>query len=490
MALKRNIAANYLGRAYSIGSIYIFTPFYIKFLGVESFGLIGFYSIILMVGALADLGLSATFSRETARQPDRARLLDLLVTVECALVGMTMVIAVILIVTADIIAQHWFNPSDTLPPGEIARCIRLMALAMVTQFAVSLYVSGLLGLQRQELGNGVQALFVTLRGGLVIPALYAVPSLELFFAWQLAAGLILVVVGRITLVRAMGFGPFAIGRASLATLRPVMGFAGAMFALTILSGINTQLDKVVVSKLFSIEEFGYYTLASTLAQLPFALISPLMVALLPRLTELGSAGQTAKASNLYDGFIYLVAVLAGLSGFGLAFFAPELLSLWLGTSVIPEVAVKLVRILAVGSLLLSVASPPFYLGLAYGHSRTSIVTSSLTLLVTIPLLLVASSQFGLVGAALPWVVLNAASLLALSWNIHRRFYHGRANPVRWIVLPLLVSALALGASRLVADRLDTGPLGSCIIAGLIGGAALFLLVLAAPKRLGLVRVGP
>ena len=45
----------------------ICTPLYILYLGVESYGLIGFYTTLLAIIAVIDSGFSSTASREIAR---------------------------------------------------------------------------------------------------------------------------------------------------------------------------------------------------------------------------------------------------------------------------------------------------------------------------------------------------------------------------------------------------------------------------------------
>ncbi|MBD1225466.1 hypothetical protein IDM32_13165 [Acinetobacter seifertii] len=48
-------------------SIFIFVRFYIDILGVESYAIINFYTVILGLLVFADAGLTATLTRELAR---------------------------------------------------------------------------------------------------------------------------------------------------------------------------------------------------------------------------------------------------------------------------------------------------------------------------------------------------------------------------------------------------------------------------------------
>ena len=69
--IRRNITANFVGRAWGVVSVYIFIPLYLKFLGVEAYGLVGFYATLMGVLAFADMGLTATLNREMARLSTR-----------------------------------------------------------------------------------------------------------------------------------------------------------------------------------------------------------------------------------------------------------------------------------------------------------------------------------------------------------------------------------------------------------------------------------
>lgn len=496
MSLKRNIIANLLGRSYAMASVYLFVPFYVAILGIDRYGVVAFYAILLTVAGLADVGLSATLSREAAREQDRARLRDLLATMERALLGTAFVFAVIVFLAADIIARRWLNTDTALGVSETAASLRLMALMIAPQIGISLYTAGLLGLERQASANVIQAAFVTVRSGLVIPLIHFQPSLMLFFGWQLGVTLIFFVVARVALLRGMGFGGLSSGRVSLAVLRPVIGFAGGMFAITILAAINTQMDKVIVSKIFSISEFGYYSLASTLAQLPAAVVAPLLVAMLPRLTRMIAEGDEVAASALFARFSRLVAALSGAGALGLIAFAPEVLALWLGADHIRPETVVVLRILAVGGLFLAIGSTPFYFGLAHGHNRTSIVIGFSTLVVALPLLIVGSSRFGLMGAAYPWVIINVSSFVMLTAIVTRRYFCGSVGKLqlRSTAYPIAVCLVAMSVARWTADMIDAGPFLSCILAATAALTALSIsgkaeIQTALLSRLGNSRTG-
>ena len=67
MSLKRNILASYVSQFYVTLSGIVMVPFYIRYMGVEAYGLVGFYAMLQAWFQLLDMGLTPTMARETAR---------------------------------------------------------------------------------------------------------------------------------------------------------------------------------------------------------------------------------------------------------------------------------------------------------------------------------------------------------------------------------------------------------------------------------------
>ena len=66
-SVRRNIAANFAGKAWHGIFSLAFVPIYIKLMGVEVYGLLGIFLSLSALFALLDTGLSATLNRELSR---------------------------------------------------------------------------------------------------------------------------------------------------------------------------------------------------------------------------------------------------------------------------------------------------------------------------------------------------------------------------------------------------------------------------------------
>ena len=66
--LKQNVIANLLGRGWSALMALAFVPFYLRYIGVEGYALVGFSLTLFAIASLLDLGIGTTLNRELARR--------------------------------------------------------------------------------------------------------------------------------------------------------------------------------------------------------------------------------------------------------------------------------------------------------------------------------------------------------------------------------------------------------------------------------------
>lgn len=66
VSVKANVVANYFSQAYMAVMGFVFVPVFIKYLGVEAFGLIAVFTVLQSSLALLDMGMKPTLGREMA----------------------------------------------------------------------------------------------------------------------------------------------------------------------------------------------------------------------------------------------------------------------------------------------------------------------------------------------------------------------------------------------------------------------------------------
>ena len=166
--VRRNLLANFFGRGWAAALQLPPLPFYVGVLGVESYALVGFYSMLFAVFVRLELGLGTTFNREVAQrsanESDAQELQDMLRSLEFVYWGMAIAIGGVVAALSPVISRHWLQ-AEALRPETVQHAVMMMGVAMATQWPMSLYEGGLRGRHRQVELNGVGATFATVLAG-------------------------------------------------------------------------------------------------------------------------------------------------------------------------------------------------------------------------------------------------------------------------------------------------------------------------------------
>ncbi|RHR94835.1 lipopolysaccharide biosynthesis protein, partial [Parabacteroides sp. AF14-59] len=295
--IGRNVGANIIGKLWNIISIYIFVPLWIKILGIEGYGIITFYSVLLTILVFADAGLTATLTREYAKTDvsiDYKR--NLLKTIEFVYIFICISVFIAVFWGAEWIVNA-FLKTEAIPYIKLIYSVRFMGAIIAIYLLYSLYQGGLMGLQEQVCGNSINILYGIMRSGVVVIPLIFYPDILVFFFWQLFSIILFCLVTRYKI-----YNYIKTDRSSslqFGYLRLIGGYAAGMMILTILASFNTQLDKLLVSHLLPLSEFSKYSLASTVGQISLMATLPIGLAFYPEITRLVSMKKENELKVIY-----------------------------------------------------------------------------------------------------------------------------------------------------------------------------------------------
>lgn len=484
MTLRRNIVANMVGRLWVGGMGFLFVPVYIHWLGMEAFGLIGLSATLMAIFAMLDLGLSTAINREFAHRPNedapaaRTHARDLLRSFEIIYWVMGTAIAIAVIGAAPLIAERWLS-LGSLDPAITVAAIRLMGVTIFFRWPVSLYTGALLGLRRQVPLNVVTALYATLQGaGVLLIFVLVRPGIDVFFVWQaFAAALQVAVLARLVWV--------SLGRADRAprfsggALRGVFGFSAGVMGITLLSIALTQLDKVVLTRVLPLREFGYYALAGSIASILNLAAAAINSAAFPVLSQLAAQGDDRALATMYHRSCQYLAVAIVPAGLALAIFAPEALGLYIADPVIVGNTHYALSILALGNMILGLMVLPLSLQLAHGWTKLSLYKNVVAVVLFVPAMLAMVHAFGMIGAALTWFMLTLGYFIGEIGVMHRRLLRG--EKLRWYVQDTAMP-MAAAAGVLIAGKLafpEQAPVVLRVVClGAMGGMAVLAAALS------------
>jgi O-antigen/teichoic acid export membrane protein len=457
--LRRNVIANFLGSGVNAVVGLLLIPVYINYMGIEAWGLVGLYATLTAVFGLMDFGLGLTLNRGLARltveEGTIAEQRNLVRTLETVYWALAIAIAVLIFSLAGLIAESWLK-FEHLPAATVTAVVRLMSLLAALQFPFALYQAALLGLQRQVLLNGILVAIALARGiGSVLVLALVSPAPVAYFAWQ--AIVTLAQTGWVSACVWRSIQGDTPPRFKRTILKAEWSFALTVSLTSILGAILTQSDKILLSGLMPLAEFGYYTLAGTLASALWFIILPLNIALYPRFAQLTAGTKTRELVSVYHRSCQVMIVALAPVSLTLILFAPTIVDIWLHGAAVPAHVSSTIRLLVVGTTLNGIASLPLSLQAAAGMPRLTMFTHLVMVPILVPLIVIMSSRFGAPGAAAVWALLNAVYVCVTIPLMHRRLLRGEL--MRWYVDDVLypfVGGTMVGVTLwIVAPRLPS-----------------------------------
>ena len=445
MALKRNLIANYLGQGWTALMGLAFIPLYIKYLGIEAYGLIGLFAVLQAWLALLDMGMTPTLNREMARFTGGAHsatsIRDLLRSIEWIALGIATLVGLGIWAASGWLASNWLR-AENLPIDTVAEAFTIMGAVTALRFVEGIYRSCIVGLQRQVLFNAVNSVLATLRGlGAVGILIWVSLTIEAFFIWQGVISLLTLGVLTSVTYRALPKAERS-GQFSMPALRGIARFAGGMMGITFLALLLTQVDKILLSKLLTLSDYGYYTLATVVAGALYMITGPITQAWFPRLSELHANNQQAELITKYHQGAQLVSVFMGSAAIIMIVFAEPILQLWTRDAELASHSATLLSLLAIGNLLNGLMWIPYQTQLAHGWTGLTTRINIVSVAIIVPAILWATPRYGAEGAAWVWVSLNAGYVLIGIHFMYRKIL--TSEKWRWygydVLLPLLVAA--------------------------------------------------
>jgi O-antigen/teichoic acid export membrane protein len=443
LSLRKNLLANFAGRLWASGISLIFIPLYIRFMGIESYGLIGVYISLMTIVSVLDMGLSTTLNRELARltavpgNEQEAR--DLVRSMEAVYWGIGLLVALATILLAPLVPKYWVNPKG-VTAETVQRAVMIMGFIIAFDWPAALYTGGLMGLQHQVQLNWIRAGMGTLQAvGAVLVLWLVSPTISAYFLWQIAIAVAqtttLAVVLWSNLPRTNRKVRFQHG-----LLTKNWKFTAGVSGITVLATILTQADKVILAKMMSLETFGYYVLAYNVANCLTLVTTPLFSALFPKFSQLFLEKKDSELSTLYHNGCRLLAILTFSIALTLAFFSREILQIWIRDAVTVERTHLLLSVVVVGTALNALMVLPYTIQMAFGWTRLILFQNTIALLLLIPAMFLLIGKYGAVGAAIVWVVLNISYVVFQIPLMHSRLLLGEMS--RWYIsdvgIPLLI----------------------------------------------------
>jgi len=395
--LKKKLFSSFINKFWSFSSNIIFVPIYISLLGLEEFAIISFGILLSALLSVLDAGLTATLSKMfSSNEVKGLSKYKIFKSLEACYFIIILLVFVVVISISNQIAFNWLK-LENLNPETISLCIKIIGLEFGFRLISNFYIGGFIGLENQVKANIYQIIYNILRNGIVIIPILIDPNLIWFFSWQFFCTIFYSIFLRyklyyfITKSKKYFYSKIQISKT---VLNHIWKFTGGMALISFVSAINSQLDKVLLSKTLSIETFGYYSLAFTLSTIIVLFVSPVSITILPRLTFLFSSNKLVEAESLFLSTYLLVSICVFIFG-SLVFLIPEeLVFIWTGDDILAYEVSGFLNIVVIGSVFLALQILPFNIAIANGYTKLNNILGLSSLFISVPLYLLVPNIYG------------------------------------------------------------------------------------------------
>jgi O-antigen/teichoic acid export membrane protein len=414
MSLRRNTLWNLLGSSLPLLAAILFIPYCLNQLGGESFGVLTLIWALIGYFSLFDLGVGRALTYEIGRRQSSEAGADIPAVVRSGL-ALTFLAgimgALVMFYLAPYLAGSWLKITPNLAPDtQLAFEITAVGVIFTT------LGSGLRGAQ-----EGLnQFKIASLNKAILGFCTFLLPAFSIYIhGSDLSSIVVYLVAARIFMVISMLFQlrhyVFAKG------LHPITNHIRSLYSFGIwitISGIVGPLmvygDRFFVSAAIGATLLPLYAIPQEGLQRLLLIPGSFCAALLPKLAALpmGERMTLYRKSHRHVMLIMLVICLVS------AAMAYPLLSAWLNPEFAKE-SLAIVCILAVGIWLNAIALVPYTFLHANGSTKITAIFHLVELVIYLAALYYLVDAYGLVGAALAWVLRVGVDLVLLEWAVRK-----------------------------------------------------------------------
>ena len=419
-------------------------PLYIKYMGAEAYGLVGFYAVLQGLFALLDFGLTPAISRQTAYynagEISKLNFLKIIRSLSIVFFIIAVLGMIIIIICNEYIALNWLN-SNSLSREILVFSVNVMAVLVALKWMSGLYKGILIGFELVEWLSKFNIIIASFRYLGVFPFMYFLGfDIKIYFIYQL---IVLIFEFIFLYYRSQKKLPIISDRKligwSLKPIKKILKFSSIIAFTSFVWVVLNNLDKMILSSMLLLSEYGYFTLAVIVAGGIIQINTPISSVIMPRLAKLNALNKNKELEDTYIIFTQFVAIVVVTAGIVLSQLASQVIYIWTGNILLSEKVSPVLELYAIGNVFVALSAFCYYLQYAKGNLKYHLIGNVINIFLVIPNIIYFSSQYGVIGAGWVWLISQLVYLLIWVTFVHHKI-NPKINP-RWYkaFLPSIIS---------------------------------------------------
>ena len=423
--MKKNTLLSLLSSAVPMLLGLITIPYLIKHIGVEAFGVLSIIWVLIGYFSIFDFGIGRALTQQISSYSDsnNENLFTIIKTGLIFMVLTGLLGFILLLSSSDLFAYSWLGVSSILQ-NDTFNCLLIASIGI----PITTITSGLKGILEGFEDFFSSSILKVLLG----ISNFALPALVVMFYDNTLSSLVFsLVFSRFLLLflhvyfinKLISFR--LILKASLGnkdTFRKLTSFGAWMTFSNVISPIMVNSDRFLISYILGASVVAYYTVPFDFILRLLIIPAALTTVLFPRLSTLYQKN-IEEFKNIYKKSLQIIFAVMGLICLCLIFGSQFGLTLWLGEDFASKSWV-ITSILSIGLVFNSVSQVPYTAIQSIGKVKLTSLLHFFELIIYIPLLLFSIHYFGLIGAAIAWVLRVAIDFSLLSYFSRKIIFKG------------------------------------------------------------------
>jgi O-antigen/teichoic acid export membrane protein len=356
-AILKNTLSSYLRDLIDVATLIVLTPFLIRTLGRDGFGLWSLVWAFVSILTFLDLGFGTSVVKFVADargrgDPDRQR------KVVCTLFWVYVILGSVLML-AICCSLPFFNEMLSIPPGDRSTTswiLVMLGFRAAVCMPFGMFRGVLNGNQKLHVANLYKILAALLYFGGALALLSRFPDLRVLAAVNMVTGILPMLAMYLHAKKTLPGITLNFSYFDRGLVREVSSFSIYFTIIQIAGLIATRVDSLIIQSFLSLEMVAIYSVAMRLSEKAQQFCSHLTQALTPVIAELHGAGERENMRAVWFRGTKLTLAFATPLLLGLCMLAEPLIVAWTG------------REFALGAPVLQWLCAAAFLDIAHGSS--------------------------------------------------------------------------------------------------------------------------
>jgi O-antigen/teichoic acid export membrane protein len=411
LSIQKKVLLNTGSQIYMALLAVVTLPFYISLMGKQAYGLIAFFIQLQTAISILDVGVSATVSRNMTLfkvgKLSRRDFLESSRSLEFVFYLVGIIVLLCGLCLTGWITSSWLEIED-FDPILAQNAVKMIVVVVVLRWLQTFYRAAIFGAERIEWVSWFNIFISTIRVVAVIPFLIVIEGNVLdFFIFQIAINFVELFILFFMVNYLVGYSKserFGIIRGYSIILAvkssAVIGFTSLIWT------VIAQVDKFIASGVTSLTAYAAYSIVITVASVMVLLSAPLIYAIGPMMARLIAKQQVDEAVSLFRNATLFTVLLLSAAFAVTILWGTELLLAWTNDEELVELAHPLLPAYLSGTFFFALNYLSYSINYALGDFSRRLKYSLVTVVIYIPILLLACHYFNEYGLIYSWLIVN------------------------------------------------------------------------------------